>query len=404
MSRDATVGDNRSCEVSIVMPCLNEAETLEACIAAARQWLEASQSDGEIVVADNGSTDHSVAIAERCGARVVHVPVRGYGAALYYGTLAARGRFVVMGDADYSYDFSDLTPFMERLRDGDDVVIGNRFRGGIEPGAMPLKNRYIGNPALSALGRLLFRPKIGDFHCGLRALTKESFEKLDLQTTGMEFASEMVIKASLAGMRISEVPTTLRPDGRSRRPHLRPWRDGWRHLRFMLVFSPRWLFFYPGCLAMSVGFIGGGWLFGGPRHVGRVTLDVHTLAYFGVAVLLGYQGVLFAVFARIYAAQHGLLPRSPVLTAAFRYFTLESGLIAGAALLALGVGLTVLEVWRWRSTGFGSLDVGATMRAVTLAAVSLTLGVQTIFASFFLSVLGLTVRVYPTTGSSASAS
>ena len=247
----------RALELSILMPCLNEAETLEGCIRAAGGWLSSSGCAGEIVVADNGSTDGSVEIAERCGARVVHVPMRGYGAALYFGSRAAPGRYIIMGDSDLSYDFSDLSPFVDRLRAGDDLVMGNRFRGGIAPGAMPLKNRYFGNPLLSALGRLFFRAPIGDFYCGLRGFSKEAFERMDLRTTGMEFASEMVIKATVLGMRISEVPTTLQPDGRSRRPHLRPWRDGWRGLRYMLLCSPRWLFLYPGLAAMMVGVASG---------------------------------------------------------------------------------------------------------------------------------------------------
>ena len=386
--------DTATYEVSIVMPCLNEAETLEACIREAQQGLVAAHCGGEVIVADNGSTDGSLLIAERCGARIVHVPLRGYGAALFFGIKAARGRFVVMGDSDQSYDFSNLAPFIDRLHAGDDLVMGNRFRGGIERGAMPLKNRYFGNPLLSALGRLFFRAPIGDFYCGLRAFSREAFDKLDLRTTGMEFASEMVIKATLARMRISEVPTRLRPDGRSRPPHLRPWRDGWRGLRYMLLCSPRWLFLYPGAAVMAVGFVVGSWLFISPRRIGGAVLDVHTLVYAGVAVLLGYQAILFAVFSRLFASQHGLLPPSPQLDRAFRYITLETGLMAGLVLLWAGLGLSVAETLHWRATGFGPLDVESTMRTVTLAAVSLTLGVQTIFASFFLSVLGLSVREY----------
>jgi glycosyltransferase involved in cell wall biosynthesis len=376
------------------MPCLNEAATLEGCIRAAGGWLGSSGCDGEIVVADNGSTDGSVQIAERCGARVVHVPMRGYGAALYFGSRAAGGRYIIMGDSDLSYDFSDLSPFVDRLRAGDDLVMGNRFRGGIARGAMPLKNRYFGNPLLSALGRLFFRAPIGDFYCGLRGFSKEAFERMDLRTTGMEFASEMVIKATVMGMQISEVPTTLQPDGRSRRPHLRPWRDGWRGLRYMLLCSPRWLFLYPGLAAMLLGAAAGSWLFVSPRRIGRATLDVHTLLYCGVLVLLGYQAILFAVFSRLHATQQRLLPPSRPLEAAFRHITLESGLLAGAALLIIGFGLSLAEVLKWRAAGFGPLDVEQTMRVVTLAGVSLTLGVQTIFASFFLSVLGLSVRHY----------
>jgi glycosyltransferase involved in cell wall biosynthesis len=387
----------RSCEVSVVLPCLNEAETLEACIVAAQQGLRAADCVGEVVVADNGSTDGSVAIAERCGARVVPVEIHGYGAALYFGARAAAGTFLVMGDSDDSYDFSQISAFVERMRAGDDVVIGNRFQGGIERGAMPLKNRYLGNPVLSGLGRVLFRSHIGDFHCGLRALTRTAFDRMELRTTGMEFASEMIIKAAVLGLRISEVPTTLRRDGRSRRPHLRPWRDGWRHLRYMLLCSPRWLFLYPGAASMALGLAVGGWLLVGPRTVHGVTLDIHTLMYAGVATLVGYQAVLFAIFARVFATQQRLLPPTRQLERAYEYFTLETGLASGAFLCIVGVAFTLLEVVRWRSTGFGPLSPTRAMRIVTLAAVSFTMGAQTIFASFFLSILGLGVRIYTPT-------
>ena len=383
-----------TCEVSIVMPCLNEAETLEQCIRDAQQGLLSAHCDGEVIVADNGSTDGSLLIAERCGARVERVPLRGYGAALFFGIRSARGQFVIMGDSDQSYDFSHLAPFIDRLRGGDDLVMGNRFRGGIDRDAMPFKNRYLGNPTLSAIGRLFFRAPIRDFHCGLRAFTKSAFDRMDLRTTGMEFASEMVIKATLLGMRVSEVPTTLRRDGRSRPPHLRPWRDGWRHLRYMFLCSPRWLFLYPGAAIMAVGVAVGAWLFLGPRRIGGAVLDVHTLVYASAAILIGYQSMLFAIFSRVFAAQHGLLPASRHLERAFRHITLETGLLAGLVLVLAGLGLSIAAVLRWRATGFGPLDVESTMRVVTLAAVSLTVGVQTIFASFFLSVLGLGVRQY----------
>jgi hypothetical protein len=390
-------GSATAWEVSVVMPCLNEAETLAACIGAARRGLAEAGAVGEVIVADNGSIDGSVTIAERCGARVVPVAIRGYGAALYFGARAAAGRFIIMGDSDDSYDFSRISAFVERMRAGDQVVIGNRFRGGIAPGAMPFKNRYLGNPILSALGRLLFRSHVGDFHCGLRAVTHDAFDRMELRTTGMEFASEMIIKAAAFGLRVSEVPTTLRPDGRTRRPHLRPWRDGWRHLRFMLLCSPRWLFLFPGAALMAVGIAVGAWLLAGPKTVHGVTLDIHTLMYAGVMTLVGYQAVLFAIFARVFATQHRLLPPSPELERAFNYFTLETGLAAGAFLCAAGVVLTLVEVVRWRAAGFGPLDPTHATRIVTLAAVSFTLGAQTIFASFFLSILGLGVRIYEST-------
>jgi glycosyltransferase involved in cell wall biosynthesis len=379
-------------ELSIVLPCLNEAETLEICIRKARGWLMAARCDGELVVADNGSTDGSIEIAERCGARVVRVTMRGYGAALYFGSRAARGRFIIIGDADDSYDFSSLSPFIELLRSGYDLVMGNRFRGGIMPGAMPWKNRHLGNPVLSWVGRLFFHSPAQDFHCGLRGYTRDAFERMDLRTTGMEFASEMVIKATLLGLRIAEVPTVLHPDGRSRAPHLRPWRDGWRHLRFMLLYSPRWLFLYPGGALAAVGLLVGAWLLGGPRQVGDAALDVHTLLYSAVAVLLGYQAILFAVFARIFAMTHGLLPRQKSLERLFKYITLETGLAVGFGLLTIGLGASLVAFLGWRDTGYGPLSVQHTLRVVIPAALAITLGAQTIFASFFLSVLGLNVR------------
>ena len=276
-------------EVSVVMPCLNEAETLAVCIQKARACLADNGVSGEIIIADNGSTDGSQSIAEAGGARLVPVEAKGYGSALMGGIAAACGRFVIMADADDSYDFSALMPFIEKLRAGCDFVIGNRFKGGIAPGAMPPLHRYLGNPVLSGLGRLFFLCPAGDLHCGLRGFSRDAFERMKLQTTGMEFASEMVVKATLLGLRIAEVPTTLSPDGRSRPPHLRSWRDGWRHLRFMLLFSPRWLFLYPGLLLMLAGLGVGGWLLPEERQLGETTLDVHTLAYAALSVLLGFQ-------------------------------------------------------------------------------------------------------------------
>jgi glycosyltransferase involved in cell wall biosynthesis len=382
----------RECELSIVMPCLNEAETVETCIKKAQTWLESSHCDGEILVADNGSSDGSLEIAERCGARVIRVPMPGYGAALYFGSRAAVGRFIIVGDSDDSYDFSNLSPFLDQLREGTELVMGNRFSGGIKPGAMPWKNRYIGNPILSWVGRRFFHSPARDFHCGLRGYSRDAFERMDLRTTGMEFASEMVIKATLLRLRISEVPTVLSPDGRSRAPHLRPWRDGWRHLRFMLLYSPRWLFLYPGALLAAAGLLGGGWLLGGPRRVGPAALDVHTLLYAAVAVLLGYQAALFAVFARVFAMTHGLLPIHPRMERIFRHVNLETGLAVGLTMLMAGLAASLGAFLAWRSSGYGPLSVQHSLRLVIPAALSITVGTQTIFASFFLSVLGLGVR------------
>ena len=379
-------------EVSVVMPCLNEAATLERCIRAAQQGLRSVGARGEIVVADNGSTDGSVEIAERLGARVVHVPAKGYGAALLAGIEAARGEFVIMGDADATYDFATIEPFVERLRAGDDLVVGNRFAGGIEPGAMPWLNRYVGNPILSRAGRLFFRSPVRDFHCGLRAFRREAILGLDLRTTGMEFASEMIVKATLAGLRIGEAPTTLSrpPDGR--RTHLRRWRDGWRHLRFLLLYSPRWLFLYPGLALMAAGAAVVGWLLPGPRRALGVTFDVQTLLYGAMAIVVGFQAVLFSYLARVYAVTHGLLPEDPALTRLFRVATLETGLAAGALLLLIGAAGSVWAFVQWSVTSFGPLDASRTLRTVIPSLTALLLGVEVVLASFFFSLLGLERR------------
>ncbi len=379
-------------ELSVVMPCLNEAETLETCIRKAKVSLEENGLRGEVVIADNGSTDGSQAIAERSGARVVPVAEKGYGAALLGGIGAARGRFVIMGDADDSYDFSNLMPFVEKLREGFDLVMGNRFKGGIAPGAMPPLHKYLGNPVLTGIGRLFFSSPAGDFHCGLRGFSKEAFARMDLQTTGMEFASEMVVKATLLKLRITEVPTTLSPDGRSRPPHLRSWRDGWRHLRFMLVYSPKWLFLYPGLLAMAVGLTVGAWLLPGPQTVKGVTFDVHTMLYASGLVFIGFQAALFAMFTKVFAITEGLLPEEPRLTSAFKYITLEVGLIVGAALFLAGAAGTGVAVAHWRGVSFGDLTPANELRIIIPSTLALALGCQTMLASFFFSVLGLKRR------------
>ena len=381
------------------MPCLNEAETVGPCVRAAMEFLRENGIRGEVLVGDNGSTDGSTAIAEAAGAQVVHVPLRGYGAALYHATRASRGRFVIMGDSDLSYDFSRLGPFLDRLGDGCDLVMGNRFRGGIEPGAMPWKNRYIGNPVLSGIGRWLFGCPARDFHCGIRGFRREAFDRMDLRTTGMEYASEMLIKATLLGMRVAEVPTTLRKDGRSRPPHLRPWRDGWRHLRFMLLYSPNWLFLYPGALLAAVGLATGAWLLPGPRQVGAIEFDVHTLLYAGLAVILGAQAIGFAVFSKVFAAAEGLLPESQRLRAFNRWASLEAGLIVGGVLSLGGALGATFAAYRWASGGFGHLDPPRTLRTVLPAVLALSLGAQTLMWSFFLSMLRLRVR--PLDGSGA---
>jgi glycosyltransferase involved in cell wall biosynthesis len=371
------------------MPCLNEAETVAVCVEKALRSFAAHGIAGEVVVADNGSTDGSQELARAAGARVVDVRERGYGNALRGGIESARGRYVIMGDADDSYDFSQLQPFVAKLREGFELVMGNRFRGGVERGAMPWKNRWIGNPALSGLGRLFFRVPVGDFHCGLRGFAVDAYRRMGLRTTGMEFASEMVIKAHLKGMRMAEVPIHLYPDGRSRPPHLHPWRDGWRHLRFMLLFSPRWLFLVPGVLLFLVGAIASAALVAGPVSLAGIGFDIHTLLVAAFLCVLGYQIVVFAVFSRIYAALEGFHPHQPMLDRALRFARLESGLLAGALLLLGGALVLAFALWSWRSVGFGNLDPRQTMRQLIPAVTLMTLGVQTIFASFFLSLLGL---------------
>lgn len=382
-------------ELSIVMPCLNEAATLGGCIAKARSFLGGRNIVGEIVVADNGSSDGSQAIARANGARVVDVAERGYGSALLAGIRAARGAYVIMGDSDDSYDFSGLAPFLDRLRAGDDLVMGNRFAGGILPGAMPALHRYLGNPVLSALGRAFFRSPVRDFHCGLRGFRREAILGLDLQAPGMEFASEMVVKATIQRLRISEVPTTLSPDGRGRPPHLRSWRDGWRHLRFLLLFSPRWLFFYPGCALFLAGLVVMAALLPGPLRIGDVAFDIHTLFYASLAVVLGSQTMLYWVFARIYGAREGIVPSDPWFRSLVGLYTLEAGLVSGIALMLAGVALGLYAVHAWSEEDFGSLAATAAMRLVIPSGTLILLGFQTASSGFMISLLEIRARRAP---------
>ena len=376
-------------EVSIVMPCLNEARTVGLCVDKARQALERLGICGEVVVVDNGSTDGSPNIAREHGARVVHVERRGYGSALQGGIAAARGCYVIMGDADDSYDFAAIGPFLDRLRGGADLVMGNRFRGGIRPGAMPWLHRYIGNPVLSGIVRLFFRTPIRDSHCGLRAFRKDAYERLGLRTTGMEFASEMVIKAALHRQRVEEVPIVLHPDGRGRPSHLRSFQDGWRHLRYLLLMCPLWLYLIPS----GVLFLGGLglmiWLTPGPGHVGGVVLDVHSLLFGATGVILGYQALWLWAYAKVYGWRTGLLPRARRAATVVAWFTLERGLLAGLTLAALGLGLSLLVLGIWFARGLGELDVAVTLRLALWGTMSLILGARTMFGSFFLSMLGL---------------
>ena len=383
------IADGDRIELSILMPCLNEAETLATCIKKAKKALAHLKVEGEVLIADNGSHDGSPEIAAELDARVIHVAEKGYGSALLGGIKAARGKYIIMGDADDSYDFENLGPFLEELRAGYELVMGNRFKGGIAPNAMPPLHRYLGNPVLTGIGRLFFNSPCGDFHCGLRGFSKAAIQRLDLRTTGMEFASETVVKATLHGLRITEVPTTLSVDGRNRPPHLRSWRDGWRHLRFLLLYSPRWLFLYPGLLLMLIGAVVGGWLLLGPRVVDGVTLDVHTLLYAAMAIIIGYQAVIFAVFTKVFGVTEGLLPEDQRLTTMFRYIQLETGIITGSLMLVGGVGLSVYALSFWSATSFGPLDPSRTLRLVIPAVTMIALGLQTVLSSFFLSILGM---------------
>ena len=376
-------------ELSVVLPCLNEARTVGACVQEAREAMAQAGLAGEVIIADNGSTDGSQALAIQQGARVVPISNKGYGHALRGGIAAAKGRFIVMGDADQSYDFSHLPRFVEKLRSGCDLVMGNRFLGGVQPGAMPWKNRYLGNPVLSFIGRLFFRTGIGDFHCGLRGFSAVAYRRMKLRTTGMEFASEMVIKAVVLGLRVAEVPTVLRRDGRARPPHLRPWRDGWRHLRFMLLFSPRWLFFYPGIFLMLAGTLFGAALLPGPLQIGRVQLDVHTLLFAAGSILIGFQAVSFAALSKYFAIRAGLRPAEAQFESWLGKLTLEAGILVGGLLIATGVLLWAIAVWRWREHGFGSLQPAQTLRWVIPGTLGLALGCQMILTSFFLGVLRL---------------
>lgn len=379
-------------ELTILMPCLNEAETVEACVGKAMEFLRRYQIDGEVLLADNGSVDGSQELARRLGARVVDVPLKGYGAALIGGTQSARGRFVIMGDADDSYDFQRLEGMLEKLREGYELVMGNRFAGGIEKGAMPFLHRYLGNPVLSFIGRLFFKAPVGDFHCGLRGFSREAILKLDLNSPGMEFASEMVVKASLQKLRICEVPITLSPDGRSRPPHLRTWRDGWRHLKFLLIFSPHWLFFVPGLLLFVLSSLLMVVIDFHPIVVKDVGLDVHTLVYAGAGILLGLQMVFFSVFSRLVGMTSGWLPIDARWMAALSRVTLERGILLSLALFAFGGWMTWEALLIWSEGGFGALDPRVVMRWVVPSVTAIALGGEVFLAAFFLETLRIPAR------------
>ena len=374
-------------ELTILMPCLNEAATVGGCVAKARAFLDRASIAGEVLVADNGSEDGSPAIAEQAGARVVRITERGYGAALAGGIDAARGRYVIMGDADDSYDFTRLEDFVAKLREGYLLVMGNRFRGGIRAGAMPWLHRYLGNPVLSFIGRLLFRAPVRDFHCGLRGFDRAAVQSLDLRTRGMEFASELVVKAALARWPIAEVPTTLSPDGRDRPPHLRSWRDGWRHLSFLLLFSPRWLFLYPGIALLLIGVSLTTVLYFRPLAIFGAGLDIHSMLYASAAGLLGMQLCLFALFARLSAQNAGLLPRAPALVRLLKTLTLERGLLGGIAIAFLGLLWSAAAFWEWRESGFGALDPRVVMREAIPSSALMVAGVEFMLASFLMHLI-----------------
>jgi len=374
-------------ELSVVMPCLNEAETLQRCIEKVQRVLCEHRISGEIIVADNGSTDGSSGIAARMGARVVRVKEKGYGNALRGGTASARGKFVITVDSDNSHDLAEIPAFLSKLRSGYDLVIGNRFTGGIQPGAMPRLHRYFGSPVLTRVGQLFFRSPCGDQQCGFRGFSRVAFSKMRLRATGMEFASEMVLKAASLRLRIAEVPTIHFRSGRQRPPHLRPWRDGWRHLRLMLLHSPRWLFFYPGVLLMASGLLVGLWLMPGPRIMNGIAFDIHTLLYAATAVLLGFQAITFGAFTKICAIREGLLPEDLRFERLLRFISLELGLAVGGLLVAAGLGASVYAVGSWGVQHFGDLDPVKAMRLIIPAVFALTLGGQIMLSSFFLSVL-----------------
>ena len=385
-------------EISIVLPCLNEARTLEACLRKANLAIATHRLSAEIIVADNGSEDGSQAIAMRCGARVIPVKERGYGAALLAGIHHATGTFVIMADADDSYDFSAIFPFVLKLREGSDLVMGCRLPkagGTISPGAMPWLHRWLGNPALSGIGRMFFHSPVTDFHCGMRAFRRRTIEELDLRATGMEFASEMVIKATVMGARITEIPITLHKDGRNRPPHLRTWRDGWRHLRFMLLYCPRWLFLVPGIVLFLVSMAVGTLLLSGPKTLAGITFDTNTLLVAGMGILIGFNLITFGVFSKTYATLAGFLPKDPLFQRASSLTSLELGIISGIIITLLGLGLLSLGIWYWHVQDFGPLSYPDSLRLIIPGTTALTLGVEIIFGSFLMSLLHLTHKNQP---------
>lgn len=378
-------------ELTILMPCLNEAETIGVCIRKAMGFLKKNNIDGEVLIADNGSTDNSAQIASSMGARVIHAPIKGYGGALSAGCMAAQGTFVIMGDADDSYDFEHLDAFLEKLREGYDLVMGNRFEGGIEKGAMPWSHRYIGNPVLSFIGRLFFQSRIRDFHCGLRGYRRDKMMKLQLHTTGMEYASEMVVMSELANYKICEVPTTLKKDGRSGQPHLRSFRDGWRHLKFLFMYSPKWLFLYPGIILTFLGVVCGICLSVGQLSIGSVTFSIHSLLYCMMGVILGVNIIYFYAFTKLYAYNSHFIPNDSFVDKLVR-FGEDQGIFVGSILTLIGIVSTIIAVSYWKNAGFGTMDPEKLMRSVLPAATMIELGIETIFACFLMGILKIEWR------------
>lgn len=374
-------------ELTILMPCLNEAETLEACITKAKAYIARTGIDAEILISDNGSTDGSQALAEGLGARVVDAPERGYGAALIAGIQAAKGKYVIMGDSDDSYDFSQLDPFVDKLREGHDLVMGNRMTGGIAKNAMPPLHRYLGNPVLSAIGRILYRTPIGDFHCGLRGFSRDAILKLRLNSNGMDFASEMVIKASLFGLKIAEVPTTLSPDGRSRPPHLRSWRDGWLHLKLLLTLAPSWLFLYPGLVILGLGLLGFMRLLFGPLSLGSVNFDTATLVFTSAMIMVGVQMLWFYALAKLFAVRTNVLPTSRNFERVRRNVSVDGSCRIGAGLLIAAIVAFVAVLAYWTRQSFGDLDPNAVVRGATLSVTLAAVGVQFITSGFLWGML-----------------
>ena len=376
-------------ELTILMPCLNEAETLEICIKKALKSIKDNNIKGEVLIADNGSTDGSQDIAKANGARVINVHIKGYGSALIEGTKQAYGKYIIMGDADDSYDFSNIMPYVKKLREGYELVMGNRFKGGIEKGAMPWSHKYIGTPIISFLGKLFYKSKVGDFNCGMRGYNKESILNLDLKCTGMEYASEMIVQANLNNLKIGEIATTLKKDGRTRSPHLKTFSDGWRHLKFLLMYSPRWLFLYPGLILILIGLVGSLLFMIKDIHIGNIVLGVHSRLYFGAMIVVGFQIVTCSLFAKTYAIHSGMNPKTDKISNLLNKITLEKGLIIGIFLAIIGLALSIYSLCIWQNAAWGNLNPVDVMPITIPAVYLIIIGIQMTFSSFLLGILNI---------------